>query len=146
MPVRGQTGAFPPIGGLYQWCTVTHTHTYIHTCFMHLCDLLAQGDWDWIIDCIGTDLEGQQRSLYWRSCLMIVILKRKTIGDLNSGIINATITSQRNHVIIFSKTSALLNIIWESACFNTSHLHLLLFQRKCNYILQTVFITSHFTC
>lgn len=42
---------------------------------------------------------------------MIVILKRKTIGDLNSGIINATITSQSNHVIIFSKTSALLNII-----------------------------------
>lgn len=31
MPVRGQTGAFPPIGGLYQWCTVTHTHTHTYT-------------------------------------------------------------------------------------------------------------------
>lgn len=47
MPARGQTGAFPPIACVPQWCMVSHSLSHKH--------LYILPHQDWIIDCIKTD-------------------------------------------------------------------------------------------
>ena len=88
MHVRGHTGAFPPIGGLYLRYRVTHTHTHTHTLHLHM-----ETEIGLLIASRQTDLEGQERSLQRVTCLVIVSANRKTIGDLNSGTIKSGLTS-----------------------------------------------------
>lgn len=84
--VGGQTGAFPPIGGLCLGYRVTHTHR--HTLYRHM-----ETEIGLLIALRQSDLKGQQRSLYRRTCLVIVTANRKTIGDLNSQKIKSPLTS-----------------------------------------------------
>lgn len=86
MHVGGQTGAFPPIGGLYLEYKVTHTHT--HALYLHM-----ETEIGLLIVLRQTDLKGQQRCLCRETCLVIVTANRKTIGDLNSRMIKSTFTS-----------------------------------------------------
>lgn len=88
MHVRGQTGAFPPIGGLYLRYRVTHTLSHTQALYLH-----KETEIGLLIALRQTDLKGQQRSLYRGTCLVIVTANRKTIGDLNSRIIKSTLTS-----------------------------------------------------
>lgn len=70
------------------WGVGLHAHTQTHALYLH-----KETEIGLLIAVRQTDLKGQQTSLQRGTCLVVLTVNRKKIGDLNSQMIKSTLTS-----------------------------------------------------